>query len=115
MLFDSLPPPVRDSLYAAVGLPVVAADELARVSADLDRRLARLWTRVGDLRPRIPVADAQIRLVEERVALLEHRVGSALDRIEEQLPDPARDVVSRSRATARGARSQLRTLVTGAA
>ena len=43
MLFDTLPPAVRDPLYVAVGLPIVAAQELDRrlepVRAQVDSQL----------------------------------------------------------------------------
>jgi hypothetical protein len=144
MLFDTVPPPVRDSLYVAVGLPLVAAEELQRaarrVAADLEERIAPLRPRaealshrledlaavagIDDLANRLAVTppsldelngrlDAQVRAVEERVAVLEQRLADALDRFEEQLPDPARDVVSRTRGAARDAGTQLRALVSG--
>jgi hypothetical protein len=135
MLFDSLPAPVRDSLYVAVGWPVVAGQEAAarrqELAAELDRRLvpvrqrtAVLSRRLTDLAPRLAPAslaelnlriDERVKGVEDRVVELEGRIDHVLDRFEGQLPEPAREVVHKTRDAARDARTQLRTLVSRAA
>jgi hypothetical protein len=122
MRIDSLPDPVRDSLYAFVGFPVVAADELARAGRRLSDEADAWWGRglmqVGDWAGRFPAVsvrapsldelsdavDARVRVVEDRLAELDQRVEEVLDRVESQLPDPAREALSRTR-------TQLRTLV----
>jgi hypothetical protein len=122
MLLDALPAPIQNSLYAFIGFPVVAADELSRagrrLSDEADAWWGRGFTQVSDWAGRIPTVpvhpptlddlsdavDARVRVVEERLAELDQRVEDVLDKVESQLPDPARGAMSRTR-------TQLRTLV----
>ena len=136
MLFDSLPESVRDPLFVAIGLPVVAAQEarsLGHVLAhELDQRTAParrratvVSRRLTDLVPSFetpsPIENLnarienQVKVVEERVNDLEARFDEVLDKLEGQLPDTARDVVSQARGAVTEARSQLRLLVNRAA
>jgi hypothetical protein len=96
MKVEQIPKPVRDSIYVAIGLPIVAAGEL------------RSWIsgrQAGD----------QMKAMDARLAELEAYVEDTLDRIQAQLPDPARDLMSRTRDVTRDARTQLRSLVERAA
>jgi hypothetical protein len=104
MLPDSFPPPVRDSFYACVGFPVVAADELARLAQRWAERVPTVTLRPLSFDEVGGAVDARVRAVEERLAELDKRVEDVLDRVQAQLPDTARGAVSRTR-------TQLRTLV----
>jgi hypothetical protein len=56
-----------------------------------------------------------VKDLEARAEALEARLDELFDQWETQLPEPARDVVHRTRHAARDARTQLRTLVGNAA
>jgi predicted nuclease with TOPRIM domain len=129
MILDSLPEPVRDAVYATVGFPIVLAQEARTrqetLAAELGDRLQPLRERAGEMNRRLGTPPAFTELntrVEERVKALEARAEAFETRLDElfdqwetQLPEPARDVVHRTRDAARDARTQLRTLVGNAA
>jgi hypothetical protein len=129
MILDSLPEPVRDAVYAAVGLPIVVAQEARSrqetLLAELGDRLQPLRERADELNQRLGTPPAfadlnarvedRVKALEARAEAFETRLDDLFDQWETQLPEPARDVVHRTRDAARDARSQLRTLVGNAA
>jgi hypothetical protein len=105
----------RDAAYVTVGLGVLAfqraqvrRNELVKAltgpRGDLEERLAEVR---DDMVKRVKFIDEK---VEEVIVILE----SSIAPLEDRLPEPARDVVTKARTQAHDVRQQIRSLLTAA-
>lgn len=103
---DDLASAARDSLYATVGLGLLAYQRLQVHRNELSRSAeADGTTPLGKL-----VGD-NLKMVEERMLDAETRFDAVLDEVETNLPAPARDAMAAARSAAREARDTIFKLI----
>lgn len=130
----------RDAAYVVVGMGVLAVQRAQVQRVAVTERLgrdfkpgdlkAKLGERgLGDLKVQMPAdldlserieratraLTEQLRHLDDLVERAAHFVETSLQPLEDQLPDPARDLAKRARRQVHGVRTQIRDRVTPAA
>ncbi len=104
---DDISKTVKDSLYVTIGLGVIAFQKAQVRRQELKKQVETNLTGTRSL-----VGDS-LKTVHERLEAVEARIDDVLDGVEQQLPDPARNVVRQAREVAKDTRTQLVGLVDG--
>ena len=106
----------RDAAYVVVGLGVLGFQRAQVRRQELQKRLVEPRTqiegRLGDVRGGLT---KRVKDVDDAVEQVIRRIEASLGPIEDRLPVPARDIVTKAHSQAREARQQLRRLLTTAA
>jgi exonuclease VII small subunit len=113
----------KDAAYVVIGAGVlgfqraqVQRQELGKRMTDprseLELRLSAVRSDLGDT---FQATEARVEELMDRLENVIQRVEAAVAPLEDRLPDQARDIAKQAHAQAREARTQLRTLIPGAA
>jgi hypothetical protein len=98
----------RDAAYVAVGLGVLGLQRAQVRRHELTRRAGDLDDRVAQVRS---VVSTGVQQFDEWFEITLQLLESSLQPLEDQLPEPARELADRALDGARELRSQLRQLV----
>ncbi|HUY22214.1 MAG TPA: hypothetical protein VMV22_07715 [Acidimicrobiales bacterium] len=113
---DEITKTARDAAYVVVGLGVLGFQRAQVRRQELQKRLAEPRTqieeRLGGVRGGLT---KRVKGVDDAVETVIGRIEASLVPIEERLPVPARELVTKAHTQAREARQQLRKLLTTAA
>ena len=120
---DELVTIARDTLYATVGVGVLAYQQLEQGRQQLAERLsARYGVGRQQVEQLIGAVEVQMNTFDERLKVLERQIDGVLDAVQERLPDQAgeafakaRQVTADARKAATEAGGKLTTLVRDAA
>jgi hypothetical protein len=120
---DELVTIARDTLYATVGVSVLAYQQLEQGRQQLAERLsARYGVGKQQVDQLIGAVEVQMSTLDERLKVLERQIDDALDAVQERLPEQAGDAFAKARQVTADARkaateagAKLTTLVRDAA
>ena len=113
----------RDAAYVLIGASVLGLQRLQVQRRELEKRMSdprseleqRLSSVRADFGDTVQATEARFQELVDRLEDVIEVVEAAIAPLEERLPDQARDIAKQAHAQAREARSQLRTLIPGAA
>jgi chaperonin cofactor prefoldin len=120
---DELVTIARDTLYATVGVSVLAYQQLEQGRQQLAERLsARYGVGKQQVDQLIGAVEVQMSTLDERLKVLERQIDDMLDAVQERLPEQAGDAFAKARQVTADARkaateagAKLTTLVRDAA
>jgi hypothetical protein len=120
---DELVTIARDTLYATVGVSVLAYQQLEQGRQQLAERLsARYGVGKQQVDQLIGAVEVQMSTLDERLKVLERQIDDVLDAVQERLPEQAGDAFAKARQVTADARkaateagAKLTTLVRDAA
>jgi hypothetical protein len=102
---DELVTIARDTLYATVGVGVLAYQQLEQGRQQLAERLsARYGVGKQQVEQLIGAVELQMSTLDERLKVLERQIDGVLDAVQERLPDQAGDAFAKARQVTADAR-----------
>ncbi len=104
----------RDTAYVAVGLGVLGFQRAQVQRVELQKKLQEMDVEINVDEIRAEVG-RQVKLVDNLIEEAFRLVETSIEPLEEQLPDPARQLAKLAHEQVRDVRSQLRSLVESAA
>ncbi len=113
---DRMAEMAKDVLFVSVGAGVLAFQRAQVQRVELTKALE---TRMADGRKQFSdmtkaattTTEGQFAKLDDQLTSIETRVDDVLEQVQVRLPKPAGDVLGQARTAAKGARQQLRTLI----